>query len=237
VTWVRLDDQFHTNRKAVIAGIEGRALYVAGLCWCALNSTDGEVDKRALPTVAALAGVQPSIADTLVAVGLWEARNGFYLVPDYLDYNPSREQVIAEREAAAERQRRVRASRRASRRDTGGSNAVSSPAPVPIPTTENTPSSSHNSRLHSQPVDEDVLAAVPGEVWVHFADIMLAKQPAGSVKQAVAWKRRTRENANLEHGDTAARWWRDYELTPRCLAECLVDGQAPRNEYRRKATA
>jgi hypothetical protein len=241
VPWVRLDDQFHTNSKAVIAGLEGRALYLAGLCWCARNLTDGNIDKRALPTVAALAGVEPNVADTLVAVGLWEQRDDSYLVPDFLDYNPSRDQVIAEREAAAERQRKSRASRRDSHRDSGRGHAVSSPAPVPIPDSNPVSSRPGNSQANGAHPDDETAAtgataatAVPDDVWTAYADLKLAQQT--NVRNAGPWKTRTAANARVELADQAARWWHMFELTPRRLAEALVDGNAPRNVPYRKDT-
>lgn len=154
MAWVKLDDQFHTDDKAVIAGLEGRALYIAGLCWCARNLTDGNIDKRALPAIAALAGVTPDIADTLVAVGLWENEDASYRVPSFLNYQPSRQQVIADREAAAERQRRSREkSRRDSHSDSNGSNGVSSGAPSrPVPSPSELSLSQSSSDLQ-EPVD------------------------------------------------------------------------------------
>jgi len=231
VPWVKLDDQFYVNRKAVAAGLEGRALFLASLCYCAMQLNDGHLTAQDLPVIAAMAGVEPSVADRLVSVALWKPTELGWDVHEYLDSNPSREQVLADRQAATERQRRSR-SRRASRRDF----ARSSASPSPSPDKENTPSSSGNSRGPDQPVDDDVLAEVPDEVWIHYANLMLAKQPAGTVKQPVAWNRRTKENAKLELGDKAARWWDMFRVTPRHLAECLIDGHPPRNAPRRETT-
>ena len=231
MAWVKLDDAFHTNHKAVLAGLDGRALYIAGLCWCARNLTDGYIDKRALPTVAALAGVEPSIADTISAVdvGLWVDHGNRYHVPDYLDFNPSRQQVIAEREAAAERKRRSRAT---SRRDTNGTDAVTSAASSPSPIDKQVLSSTGNSRPGPQAVDDDVSAAV----WERYADLKLTselRRKPGSVSNETSWKRTTAKNAKTEHGATAARWHAEYDISPQRLAECLIDGKAPAKDYRR----
>lgn len=243
MAWVRLDDGFLTNQKAVIAGLDGRALYIAGLCWCARNLTDGTIDKRALPTIAALAGVQPTVADTLVAVGLWEDQDDSYLVPDFLEYNPSREKVLAEREAAAERQRRSREkSRRDSRRDFPDGHGVSSPAPVPIPVPSSDPVSRRpgNSRGDPQPVenpddDETTSSPVPDEVWEHYADLRLAQQT--NVRNPGPWKATCRRNARVELAEQAASWWATFEITPYRLAQALIDGHAPRNVPRRSTAA
>lgn len=103
MTWVKLDDQFFRNPKAQAAGKEGRQLYVAGLCYCAGQLTDGRIIKPALPLVAAEAGVRPVVARRLVEVGLWVDRVDHYEIHDYLAYNPSAEQVKVEREIAKRR--------------------------------------------------------------------------------------------------------------------------------------
>lgn len=232
MAWVKLDDAFHTNHKAVLAGVDGRALYIAGLCWCARNLTDGYIDKRALPTVAALAGVEPSIADTISAVdvALWVDHGARYHVPDYLDFNPSRQQVIAEREAAAERKRRSRAT---SRRDTNGTDAVTSPASSPSPTTTSVLSSSGNSRPNPQPVDDDI----PVATWQRYAQLKLERQKPGTVTNESSWRRTTSKNARTEHLEQAQHWWHEYDITPQRLAECLIDGKPPADMYRRKTPA
>jgi hypothetical protein len=144
MTWVKIADEFYRNPKMRAAGKNGRALYLAGLCYCASGLTDGHVAAIALPVLAAEAEVPgKATAAKLVDIGAWVPVNDGWCIPDYLDYNPTREQVQAERDAAKERQRRARdkasESRRMSRRDIGRtspeSHAVSAPVshgpPVP----------------------------------------------------------------------------------------------------------
>lgn len=106
--WVKLDDQFLNNTKTRAAGVQGRALYIAGLLYCAQLLTDGRIPAKDLPLVAASAEVPVRHAKVLVEFGLWERDPSGYVVHDYLTYNPSAEQVRAERLAAAERMRRHR---------------------------------------------------------------------------------------------------------------------------------
>lgn len=101
--WVKLDDAFFTNEAAMAAGPDGRLLFLAGLCHASRNLTDGAIDKRALPSIAALAGADPATADTLVELGLWVDEGSNYRAPNFLTFNPSREQVLAQREVAKRR--------------------------------------------------------------------------------------------------------------------------------------
>lgn len=101
--WVRIDDGFLTNPKIMSAGLEGRAVYIAGLCFCAAGLTDGYVPAEALGKLAMLADVRrPGQAVTrLVEVGLWESVQGGYQVHDYLKYQPSAADVRKERDRVA----------------------------------------------------------------------------------------------------------------------------------------
>jgi hypothetical protein len=53
-------------------------------------------------------GGSPRLASTLVEVGLWEVSEGGYQFHDWDDYNPTRVEVKADREAARERMKRLR---------------------------------------------------------------------------------------------------------------------------------
>lgn len=104
--WVKLDDNFHRNPKARLAGLRGRALYIAGLCHCAQGLTDGTILKAMLPIIAAEAEVTVADAVRLVELGLWQEHDDHYTVNDYLEWNPSGEQVRATRAARSAAGRR-----------------------------------------------------------------------------------------------------------------------------------
>jgi hypothetical protein len=128
VPWFRLDDSFHSHPKVIAAGNEAVGLYVRCGTYAAQHSTDGFIPEQ----VALLYGTQ-KLADTLVRAKLWRRVRGGWRMPDYLDYNPSKEAVDKERKAAAERQKRRREGM-LSRRDSAVTNAVSPPAPSrPVP--------------------------------------------------------------------------------------------------------
>lgn len=114
MAWVKLDDNFPTNRKVVELGADAFRLYVEALCYCGSNLTDGHLTPSALRRLW-----EPDRATELVAAGLWLQVEDGYEVKDYLKYNPSREQVETEREKAAERKRRWLEQRR-----NGGKNGV-----------------------------------------------------------------------------------------------------------------
>jgi hypothetical protein len=70
------------------------------------------------------------VADQLVRVGLWQEVDGGYLIHDYGDYQPTKAQVLAEREvkAAAGRAGGIAAAVARAK-----ANAVAKPKPVPVP--------------------------------------------------------------------------------------------------------
>jgi hypothetical protein len=106
MAWVRLDDGFMRHPKAQAAGLQGRALFISGLCWCAANLTDGRIPKAMLPLLAFEAGVKPAAAATLVKVGLWDEDADGYAVHDWLDYNRSRDVITDVRASRSEAGRR-----------------------------------------------------------------------------------------------------------------------------------
>lgn len=140
MTWVKLDDQFAFHPKAASAGPEAMWLYVAGLCWCSQHLTDGRIPKATVPILAA---VKRTTAAKLVEVGLWDDHGDAYEVHDYLEFQPSKAKVEADREAARKRQENFR-------RGHGARNGVTppvtddrssaSPTPDPTPTDVDTSS-------------------------------------------------------------------------------------------------
>lgn len=174
MTWVRLDDHFDENKKLAAVGPLGIALWTVGLAYCNRNLTDGvipwSVARRLLAwdflgaaeedgmrrrySIAMTSGMVGDNVDSdfvielLVAAGLWEELdNGAgYYVHDYDEYQPSKEEVLAEREKTRERQQRFRSGKRNGVTNAGGNgvtnaggNVVSNghvtlpPVPVPVP--------------------------------------------------------------------------------------------------------
>lgn len=111
MSWARLDDACTDHLKLRRAGTAGLALWTASIVWCSRHLTDGFIPTDMLHDIWRPVGESfdaDSACARLVAAGLWDQVEGGWQVHDYLDYNPSREEVMRAREQAAERQRRRR---------------------------------------------------------------------------------------------------------------------------------
>ena len=160
MVWVKIDDHFDEHPKIAAVGPLGIALWLTGLAYCNRNQTNGKIPAtialRLLsfefphPTdgddCTILVGGERSadeeqigfvpdryfIPNMLVAAGLWEEIPGGYLVHDYTDYQPTKEELAAEREqkrAAGKAGGQASAQARAK----AGAQAKSNPVPVPVP--------------------------------------------------------------------------------------------------------
>jgi len=105
--WVRLEDTFCEHPKVeTLADLPFR-LHVKAICYANRNLTDGFI-----PAVAAAAMGGPrhkSATNALIAAGLWELARGGFRIHDYLDFQFSRDEVMAMRRSQ-ERAGKVRAS-------------------------------------------------------------------------------------------------------------------------------
>ena len=104
MAWFKVDDNLSTHMKVVMAGNEAMGLWVRAGSWAAQHMTDGFVPSQVLPLFAA----PVELADTLVECGLWHEADGGWVFNDWLEFQPSREQVLSERNASRERVRRAR---------------------------------------------------------------------------------------------------------------------------------
>jgi hypothetical protein len=117
MTWVRIDDQFADHPKFLGLGSERLAatgLWLIGLAYANRHLTNGFIPRLALP-----ADASPRLIRRLVEVGLWrETPNGGWDIHDYLEFQPSREEVLKlredRREAGRKGGQRSGVSRRAS---------------------------------------------------------------------------------------------------------------------------
>ncbi|MFB7162292.1 hypothetical protein [Streptomyces sp. NPDC056242] len=112
--WVRLDDRFPSHRKVALLSDRAFRLYVSALCWCSENLTEGRILDRELPLVARLRGAKKAAAE-LEEVHLWDRVDGGWEIHDYLEYNPDRAKVKAERASNAARQQAFRDRKKAER--------------------------------------------------------------------------------------------------------------------------
>lgn len=101
MTWARLDDHMDEHPKVQRVGPLGLYLQVRAILYAARNLTDGFVpEAKARELAFAATAVGGDVGDLIAAMvreGLWEPVAGGYRVHDYLEYNPSRAEVLAER--------------------------------------------------------------------------------------------------------------------------------------------
>jgi hypothetical protein len=109
VTWFKVDDSFHSHPKVLAASPAALGLWVVAGSWSGSNLSDGFVPDHVLPRLLPDAA---SLARDLVAAGLWKRTRGGYRFHDWNEFNPVAETVQAERAAARERMRAVRARRK-----------------------------------------------------------------------------------------------------------------------------
>lgn len=109
MTWARMDDRYDDNRKtraAWYAHPRAVGLHAMAVTYCARNETDGEVDPLWLREKLPSDKERQRVLDVLVETGLFRIdEDGTVWVNDYLDYNPSRDDLQQRRRADAARKR------------------------------------------------------------------------------------------------------------------------------------
>jgi hypothetical protein len=119
--WIRISDDYYDHAKFAEVGPLGIAVWLAGLAYCNRNLTDGFIPRATANRLIFIDGlgiytsnfsgedatVEDGIKE-LVASGLWVEVPGGYQVHDYLDYQPSADEIKAKRERNAFRQAQFR---------------------------------------------------------------------------------------------------------------------------------
>jgi hypothetical protein len=133
--WGRIDDGLYDHPKLDALGRDRLAcigLHMLAISWSNRFLTDGFVPAERVRRLGGTA----RLAGRLVYAGLWERVGDDFRIHDFLDFNDSAEVVRAEREAARERMRVLRNTRRTSGevRDAPRAGAPTVPLPsVPTP--------------------------------------------------------------------------------------------------------
>jgi len=108
MTWIKLDDNFADHQKILSVSDRALRLHINALCWAARSMSDGEIPATVLPALRGTA----KIAAELAGAGLWDTTSrGGWAIHDYLEYNPSREALEADRAEARARMANVRANK------------------------------------------------------------------------------------------------------------------------------
>lgn len=147
MTWTKLDDGYTEHPKIVAAGPLAAWLHTCALVYCGRNLTDGFIHKNQVARLVDWEGIYEGtnsvtarqLSKTLLDCGLWEPVPRGYQIHDYLSYNPSKEQVLAEREATRKRVELWRNRQRGNIESNADGNAVSTPSPVPVPVPDPNP--------------------------------------------------------------------------------------------------
>lgn len=134
MAWLKVDDQFFSNPKAVKAFTTNPAalgVWVMCATWCANQMTDGHVPGH----LVRMWGISDDLIGVLVDSGLWTVNpvEDGWVMHDFLDYNPSRAELVEKREKEAAR-RAQRGSTNGTRTQQRGA-SVNGPVPVPVPDT------------------------------------------------------------------------------------------------------
>lgn len=108
--WFRVDDNLSVHSKTVAAGNAAMGLWVRAGSWSMQQLSDGFIPDHIVSTLGTRAQ-----AERLITAGLWDRLPTGYAFHDWDGRQPSRAQVEADRDAAAERQRRAREAARAKR--------------------------------------------------------------------------------------------------------------------------
>lgn len=167
MAWVRIDDGFAQHPKVVGAGPLAIALHVAALCYCNRNLTDGFVPRAVartlldweivdssgiIHTLAVTSGMSGNdvtsafVISLLLDAGMWIESDRGYEIHDYLQYQPSSQDVKEQREKTKVRVNQWRSKKKQEQSNghcNGVTNDVSNvhvtPAPVPVPFKKETP--------------------------------------------------------------------------------------------------
>lgn len=98
VPFLLIDDGFAEHRKLEALSDAAFRAFMHSLCYAARNQTDGFIPERTARVIA------PAKATRELVDGvLWHRCDGGYLIHDYLDYNPSKQQISERKQATKER--------------------------------------------------------------------------------------------------------------------------------------
>ena len=115
--WFKVDDQLHSHPKPRRATLAALGLWSLAGSYSMAYKLDGFVPEWYV--IGHRDGRKH--ADTLIRVGLWEnavrGAEAGYQFHDWADYQPSSDEIEAERVAARERQRAFRKKRREARQE------------------------------------------------------------------------------------------------------------------------
>jgi general stress protein YciG len=139
MTWAKVDDTLHSHRKIRAAGLEAMGLWLVAMSYCAAHLTDGVLTTEEVTHLSGSKLKGTKLAARLVEARLWDIQPEGWMFHDWAHYQPTREQVLADRA------RKVEAGKR------GGQASAQARASGIRSTTGQAPSK-HPGELPSRPV-------------------------------------------------------------------------------------
>lgn len=101
MTWVKHADDFYDHPKFLNLELAAVGLWSIGNAYCNRHLTDGFVPRKVIHRLGYSDDVD-LVAASLVDAGLWITCDGGWLIHDYLDYQPSADQVKQRRKERSE---------------------------------------------------------------------------------------------------------------------------------------
>lgn len=230
--WVRLDDGLHHNVK--LAGLTSNAfrLWVHSLTFSAEKLTDGHISPAELPLVWPHASSRTlnKAVDELVHSGCWDSNGNGWVVPDFLEFNPSADEVRARREVRARAgQRGGLATAVANAKQTldqppSKRIAKSYPVPVPVPRSDLPLSDITEAALDTWARMEHTEATPK---WLNqrrsHAWAFMKQHPNLNLDQTITFLRWARQNG-CQQVQGWDKWWPGYpDATPKkVIKDCEI---------------
>ena len=100
--WVKLDEHIDDHPKFAEVGTQGLALFMILLCYCNRQHNDGFVPQSVLTMTLRKWAISADVVDAMLAVRLLEPADRGVRMHDYLEYQPSRNEVEEKRTAISE---------------------------------------------------------------------------------------------------------------------------------------
>lgn len=225
MSWFKVDDRLCFHPKVLAAGNAAMGLWVRAGSWCAgFPERNGKVSAEILKSL----GASLRDANRLVEVGLWSKDGDDFQFHDWEEFQPSKQQVDARKEATRKRVAKHRNAKRNAASNAVNSegvtalhdesNAVTNGVPVPVPIEEvaKAPSSKGGAggKLTPEPAQESAAAGGAGEPAAEAAQ-QTAKKPSKRATQLPADWAPTPRHAEIaaERGiwvSVEAEKFRDY---------------------------
>lgn len=142
MVWVKLDDHMDEHHKIAALSDAAFRLWASGLCYANRSLTDGFIPTNMLGRLYSGTKVK-TLAAELVRQRLWHIVDGGWQIHDYLEYQPSKDKVTAERKATRQRVDEWRKRQKGDEKPVGNgvgngvtdpaTNRRVTPAPSPVP--------------------------------------------------------------------------------------------------------